>query len=70
MQKYGILHQTAVQQGIQKKEEIAVKGCRRWLNNTDITGGRRLQQERRKRITGYDVVKPGQQFKYILRSRS
>ena len=27
MQEYGILHQNAVQQGIQKKSEIAVKGA-------------------------------------------
>ena len=32
------LHQISVQQGIQKKAEIAVKRSRMWQNSTDIIG--------------------------------
>ena len=38
MQEYGILHQTDVQQGIQKKEEIEVKRGKRLLSSTATLG--------------------------------
>ena len=46
VQKYGITHQTAMQQGIQEKEEFCSRRSRKWMSRTNTTGRRRLQQER------------------------
>ena len=41
-----------------KERGYCSRRSRRWLSRTDITGRRRLQQERCTRIKGPDVVKP------------
>ena len=41
-----------------KERVYCSRRSRRWLSKTDITGRKRLQQERCTRIKGPDVVKP------------